>query len=251
MRSSESHIIFKNCIFNGNTSRDASGGAIFSAYSDQHIENCTFTGNRSKSHGSAIYGNLNSLFIIRSCIFWSNYSPKGSVIRLWEPNPEGESSSVEISYSNIKQDSNSISISEGTVLNWKEGNIDAEPLFADPGYWDPNGTPEDVNDDFWIDGDYHLKSQAGRFDPNTQTWVQDDVTSPCIDAGDPNTPIGYEPFPNGGYINMGVYGGTTEASKTYFGKPVCETIVAGDINGDCKVDILDMEIMLLHWLEEY
>ena len=49
---------------------------------------------------------------------------------------------------------------------------------------------------------------------------------------------------------MGAYGGTNEASKTYFGKPLCETIVAGDINGDCRVDILDMEIMLNHWLED-
>ena len=113
------------------------------------------------------------------------------------------------------------------------GEISIDPLFADPN-----------------NGDYHLKSQAGRFDPNTQGWIQDDVTSPCIDSGDPNSPIGYEPFPNGGIINMGAYGGTAQASKSYFGEPICETIVAGDINGDCKVNILDLEIMLLHWLED-
>jgi len=78
-----------------------------------------------------------------------------------------------------------------------DGNIDTEPLFADSD-----------------NGDYHLKSQAGRWDPNSQTWVQDDVTSPCIDAANPSTPIGLEPFPNGGIINMGAYGGTTEASKS-------------------------------------
>ena len=92
-------------------------------------------------------------------------------------------------------------------------------------------------DDYWVEGDYHLKSQAGRWDPNSQTWVQDDITSPCIDAGDPNSPIGLEPFPNGGYINMGAYGGTSE--------------VAGDINGDCKVDQTDLDILMLHWLEEH
>jgi hypothetical protein len=47
---------------------------------------------------------------------------------------------------------------------------------------------------------------------------------------------------------MGVYGGTAEASKSYFGEPVCETIVAGDINGDCKVDFWDLAIMATHWL---
>jgi hypothetical protein len=35
--------------------------------------------------------------------------------------------------------------------------------------------------------------------------------SPCIDAGDPATPVGAEPLPNGGRVNLGAFGGTTEA----------------------------------------
>jgi hypothetical protein len=35
----------------------------------------------------------------------------------------------------------------------------------------------------------------------------------------------------GGFVNMGAYGGTPEASKTYFGEPICETIVAGESQG--------------------
>ena len=42
----------------------------------------------------------------------------------------------------------------------------------------------------------------------------DDVTSPCIDAGDPATPVGLESSPNGGIVNMGVYGGTNQASRS-------------------------------------
>lgn len=80
---------------------------------------------------------------------------------------------------------------------------------------DPNVAVEPNNPNaVWIDGDYHLKSQVGRWDQNSQSWIQDDVTSPCIDAGDPNSPIGHEPFPNGGIINMGAYGGTEEASMS-------------------------------------
>jgi hypothetical protein len=130
-----------------------------------------------------------------------------------------------------------------------EGNIDADPCFADPGYWDSNGTPDDANDDLWVNGDYHLKSEAGRWDPLSASWVNDDVTSPCIDAGNPTIPIGPEPFPNGAIINMGAYGGTTEASKSYFDKPVCETIIAGDIDGDCRVDCVDFAILASHWLQ--
>ncbi len=112
------------------------------------------------------------------------------------------------------------------------GNIDTDPLFADPNNFD-----------------YHLKSQAGRWDLNSESWIADDVTSPCIDAGDPNTAIGPEPFPNGGRANMGAYGGTVEASKSYFGDPICQTIIAGDINGDCRVDFADFSILAYHWLQ--
>ena len=78
-----------------------------------------------------------------------------------------------------------------------EGNLDTDPLFVDPD-----------------NGDYHLKSEAGRWDPISQSWVQDDVTSPCIDAGDPTNLISSEPSPHGDIINMGAYGGTSEASKS-------------------------------------
>lgn len=40
--------------------------------------------------------------------------------------------------------------------------------------------------------------------------------SNCIFTGDPNTPVADEPLPDGGRINMGAYGGTSEASKSPF-----------------------------------
>ena len=54
-------------------------------------------------------------------------------------------------------------------------------------------------------------------------------------------------YPNGG-MNIGAYGGTAEASKSYFGEPVCDTIVAGDINGDCTVNWKDFAILARQWL---
>jgi parallel beta-helix repeat protein len=85
------------------------------------------------------------------------------------------------------------------------GNIDEDPLFVSLYWISSNNTDA---------GDYHLKSQAGRWDLGSQTWVQDNVTSPCIDKGDPASPVGNEPVPNGGIINMGAYGGTAQASMT-------------------------------------
>jgi hypothetical protein len=86
---------------------------------------------------------------------------------------------------------------EGKEEEDKSGNINVDPCFADP-----------------ENRDYHLKSQAGRWDPVSQSWVQDDITSPCIDTADPDTEIGSEPSPHGDIINMGAYGGTDEASKS-------------------------------------
>jgi hypothetical protein len=64
----------------------------------------------------------------------------------------------------------------------------------------------------------------------------------------PRVWIDLEPSPNCGRINMGAYSGTIEASKTYFGEPILETIVAGDISGDCQVNRADVEIMALRTL---
>jgi hypothetical protein len=271
-------VVIMNCIIDGNHtiyfnggilgSGGAGGGIIVSGGGGGNnivitIINCTITGNHGYYNDGGILFNTGGKVI--NSIIWGNtggfqytadeiaisYRYKTDPRHPPAPNVSienslignGTESDFDFSY---PEDANKILIGE-----WIHG----DPCFASNGHWDPNGTiggnPPDTFDDFWIGGDYHLKSQAGRFDPNTQTWVQDNVTSPCIDAGDPNSPIGLEPFPNSGKINMGTYGGTAEASKSYFGKPVCTTIVAGDINGDCKVDVLDFEIMLLHWLEEH
>lgn len=61
--------------------------------------------------------------------------------------------------------------------------------------------------------DFHLKSKAGRWDGSG--WVTDDAHSPCIDAGDPASSFGNETDPNGGRINMGAYGNTSQASLSY------------------------------------
>ena len=126
------------------------------------------------------------------------------------------------------------------------GNLSVDPLFVG-GWSDVDGRARGGRRG--IAYDYHLRSQAGHWDPYDQIWVTDDVTSPCIDAGDPQGPLGYESFPNGGRVNMGAYGGTERASKSYFGEAPCATVIAGDINGDCRVDFADLAILSAHWLQ--
>ena len=117
---------------------------------------------------------------ISNCIVWGNSAPTSPQIY------NAGSGSLAVAYSDVQGGW------EGT------GNIDPDPCFADSGYWDPNATPTDANDDFWVDGDYHQKSQGGRWNPNEGGWTTDEVTSPCIDAGDPIGPMGYVRSPTAG-----------------------------------------------------
>lgn len=225
-----------NCTFTRNLVTDGRGGGLRTVHGSPTLTNCTFSGNSasgdspiggggvdvavdnltltnctfSGNSGCGMFKAVNSTATVTNCIFWGD--TPGEIYF--------DGNMPVITYSNVQG-------------GWAGvGNIDEDPCFAD------------------ADGnDYHLKSQAGRYDGNIQTWIIDDATSPCIDAGDPMSPVGAEAFPNGGVVNIGRYGGTIEASKSYFGKPPCETIVTGDINGDCEVDFLDFRIMALHWCE--
>jgi hypothetical protein len=106
----------------------------------------------------------------------------------------------------------------------EQGNISMDPLFVDPN-----------------NGDYHLRSERGRYWPEHDVWVLDDVTSPCIDAGDPNVDYSAEPTPNCNRINMGAYGGTAYASMS-------EWPTEGDVNRDGKIDIEDIIMLVENWL---
>jgi hypothetical protein len=178
------------------------GGGMLNWGSNLTLTNCTFAQNSAENGNALACDSYEQIYPsnveLINCILWNGGD------EIWN----NDNSTIMITYSNV----------QGGFPG--EGNIDADPLFADPGYWadanDPNtaAEPNDPNA-VWIDGDYHLKSQAGRWDPNSGSWVKDDVTSPCIDAGDPNNCLGYhEPYPNGLVINMGAYGGTDQASMS-------------------------------------
>jgi len=111
---------------------------------------------------------------------------------------EDRGSHITIKYSDIEGGQNGVSLSGSySTLTWGPGNITADPLFVAPAA-----------------RDFHLKSEAGRWDPNSTSWVIDDVTSSCVDAGDPNSDWTSEIWPHGERINMGAYGGTKEASMS-------------------------------------
>jgi len=230
-----------NCIISGNRTTGATGGGMYNNGADDGISsptltNCLICGNSTDGTGGGIYNSGEyggeSKTILNNCTISGNYAENGSGIYNCgsEPSSDGQCSPTlsncivwgnNIPGDQIYNDNAYPSYSYCEIEGGASGigNIDEDPLFAEPGYWtdgnDPNIIVEPTEPNaVWIDGDYHLKSQAGRWDPNSGSWVMDDATSPCIDAGDPNSPVGDELFPNGGRINMGAHGCTAEASKS-------------------------------------
>jgi len=191
MNNSESYIVQKNCIFSGNSA--LRGGGLFSGHNNSTLTNCTFSGNWASEEGGGIYYQnvpppplppypppqppppppptppIVPALMITNCILWDNEATNGPQIYLV---PDIAAS---VDYSDVQ---------DGRP---GEGNIDTDPLFVEPGYWDVNGV--------WIEGDYHLL-----------------VDSPCIDAGDPNyiaeaneTDLDGRPRVISGRIDMGAY----------------------------------------------
>ena len=228
-----------NCRFINNIAGDEGGGMCNEdervAPHNPKLINCLFAWNSAGGYGGGLCNDESSPAII-NCTFTQNSAPWGGAMHnehhagptvtnsILRDNGSDEINDVEstttVTYSNVQG-------------SWEGiGNVDIDPLFVDA-----------------ENGDFHLQSQAGRWEETLQQWILDDTTSLCIDSGNMASPIGFEPFANGGVLNMGAYGGTTQASKSYFGGKECEVVIVGDINGDCTVNLSDFALMAFHWLE--
>lgn len=215
-----------NCVFYKNTAVGNDGGAINNEYSSPVIANCTFIANLAYDWGGALRNIYESKPLITDCLFAGNISDEGGALFYYNHTESvvsnctfgankaryGNSIATRI-VNDVRVNSSIISgepdnqiwsdnIQHVTVTHsnvsggWSgQGNIDLDPSFVAPGYWDFNGTPTDANDDAWYDGDYHLLSN-----------------SPCINTGDPD----YIPEPNqkdldglprliGGRVDMGAH----------------------------------------------
>ncbi|HUU19496.1 MAG TPA: right-handed parallel beta-helix repeat-containing protein [Sedimentisphaerales bacterium] len=187
--------------------KQAQGRHVF--YNYAAITNCIITENGQDGIAGGIPTVTNCTIALNALCGISSYKPTVSNSIIYYNSVDSDGVQIE---SDLDAEVTYTDVQGG----WSgEGNIDAEPYFAHIGFWDTNGTPEDINDDFWVQADYHLQSQVGRWDHNSQTWVQDVVTSPCIDAGDPDSDCTAELLPNGERINMGAYGGTPQASMSF------------------------------------
>ena len=168
MENSYNSPVLNNCLFSGNSAEY--GGGMKNFNNNLTLANCTFTGNFANYGGGGILISHFSTLTLTSCIFWGNIADNGPD-EIWDD----DEITVTISYSDVKG-------------GWPGvENIDADPFFVSPGYWDTDG--------HWVEGDYHLLPD-----------------SPCLDAGDPayipapgETDLDGQPRVIDGRIDMGVY----------------------------------------------
>ena len=188
----------ENCLMVGNETVPgaSAGGVIYGINSRPTLTNCTIADNRVAPSGAAITL-IDSSVTLSNSILWNSGGRPISLLGASQTN---------IRYSNI-QNPGTLALGSGFWIP-QSGNLRVAPQFVQPGHWREDKPSE------WVEGDYHLKSQAGRWNAALDRWVWEDETSPCIDTGDPQMPVADEPLPNGNRINMGCFGGTPYASKS-------------------------------------
>jgi hypothetical protein len=206
----------------------AAGAGIWSDSVDAYLLNNTIADNVAESlpewneeHGGALYCYSYGIdMAIANTIMWGNVPQQISAIY------EYGFFDIAVSHSDIQGGPDAVEISFNNNLNWLDGNIDADPLFADPSA-----------------GDYSL--------------LED---SPCIDAGDPNT----YPDPDGTvsdigafYFDQGIVGdlngdGQVDLSDlgqllAHYGTPSGALPEDGDLDGDGDVDLSDLGALLANY----
>ncbi|MFH1749072.1 MAG: right-handed parallel beta-helix repeat-containing protein [Planctomycetota bacterium] len=161
---------FTRCEITGN-SAEIRGGGIYVWYSGEpEFRNSRVTGNQAPE-GGGLYCTDDSLPSLVDCTLAGNSAASGRAVYCDGAGAPSVTNSILWNGGDEIQCDGAIpTVRYSDVYGGWEGagNINDDPLFIDPGYWDDNGTPEDPEDDFWVGGDYHLQAD-----------------SPCIDAGDP------------------------------------------------------------------
>jgi fibronectin type 3 domain-containing protein len=212
-----------NCEFIANSSTHY-GGGLANYESSSTIANCTFIANTAASNGGGLHNEHGCTTTTVNCSFAGNSALNGNALACSSWLSPAIPSTIEVANSILWDGGNEIQNFDGSTITvgysdiqsgWQgQGNIDADPCFVASGYWDPNGTPADDSDDYWVDGDYRLTAD-----------------SPCIDTGDPNysagpneTDLDGNPRVCGGCIDMGAY----ELQDPTSGPPAPSGVSASD-----------------------
>ncbi len=173
----------RDCLIQGNTG--FGGGIVGLANSDTslHVSGCTIVDNVAvpqPSDGDSFGGGMviynipdMSEFLVENSLLWGNTADYGSQIAI-------EQGYLSVAHSNIQGGQEDVYLSDSfyyTEIEWGEGNINADPLFAADGYHlqrrspcvnagDPAYVPSPGETD--IDGE--MRVYGGRVDMGADEW---------------------------------------------------------------------------------
>jgi predicted outer membrane repeat protein len=150
------NVTIQKSLISGN-SAGYGGGICGFSNSDQYLQNVTLV-NNSAGYGGGIYCVSGAASSLNNAILWGNRPDQVYFYPYSDPN------CLILSYSDIQGGETGIVTNHNGTVHWLEGNISADPLFADT-----------------LTGNFQI------------TWsnfpIPDSTRSPCIDAGDPASPL--------------------------------------------------------------
>ena len=219
-------VSFANCLMVGNTAPNWAGGALYLRNLASSLVNCTFAYNTPDAiHGHAADANVDS------CIFWDScliFSSAGGALNpvysdLQDPAYAGTNGNINTPPAFVLQttgnwtgasaydpDMGLTTLTDAT-RSWVNGELSGGTLNPNNGqalhYMIYSNTPTTV----LVWGDATAGSTGNPY--GVYDWHLD-ITSPCIDTGNPALDWSLEPDYPQGRINMGAYGNSVEAGTT-------------------------------------
>ena len=164
----------RNCVFEYNLASTSNGSGMHNFRSSPSVTNCIFDSNSALSAYGGGMCNRESPTTITNCVFYNNFagyggggvynkdcSPTVTNSILWSDTPDeilNHPSAPIVMYCDVQG-------------GWPGvGNIDCDPLFVQPRYWDKGSTLGGPKDDSRVDGDYHLQSGSPRINAGNPAY---------------------------------------------------------------------------------
>jgi len=189
------------------------GGGIYCSYASPSLENLTISGNFADYGGGIYCYNYSNPSISNSLIVQNNAINGGAIYCEFYSDPD---------IANITSSNNDAFVGGAIFVE------SSHPFLKNSILWNDTASEEIyITTGSGIDVNY-TNVQGGwtgtgnlNVPPNFLDVINYKLSilspdgaaqNPCVDAGDPLDPVGYEPMPNGDRINMGAYGGTSQAA---------------------------------------
>ena len=174
----ESNSIVENCLFDRDSAGNA-GGAIYFWFGTLQIRNCVFSNNGADRGGGAVYGGLNGMLECNRSLFYKNRAANGGAIYC---------NAAYIDHCTIANNTATFGAGAGLFINSLTALTSNSIIYNNVGteiYGSSTVRYSDIRGGWHGVGNINLNPAFVNPDSNNYTLASG---SPCIDAGDPQSP---------------------------------------------------------------